>query len=322
MSVVEHLTIYDFFNETPVEKETISQEEVEAAFNELLLLLKENGNPYSQDYFIKQEKFRKFIPSFRNRGWLVTTDKKDAVVPTMLNYHTVDEVVQTIHEYIQTLYIRIGNGETIHWYEDTWRKWNSLKPVRLAATREDHLIAAGEICFHVDKMERELAIFLGWEHYLKDEKSRGSKMESFVHKAYKKHFIPFFKENILKINNYEEMEKFVNRYYLMGRWDWWSDKHFKLPPRPNIEKLSLSPLQIACLVEADETNVDEVIKKVLEHTGKSSTGKIDRNRVSTTTTYTWDDYEKSLTEEDVDYLVSDTMRILAMHKNFKENVLR
>jgi len=315
MSRCEYFTIYDFMDETPIEEKTLSKEEIEAAFIQLLLLLKSNGNPYMQESFIKQKKFQKYIPSFRKSGWLVSSGHKEEVAPTLLKFHTVEEVVQSIKEYIQSLYIRIENGETIHWYEDTWRTWNKFIPRRLAPTRDEHMKLLREIRFHVDMMEKELGIHLGWKHYKKDELSRGSKMNCFNHKAYKKHFIPFLKEQVLKIKSYDEMEKFVVQDFLMGRWDWWSDKHYKLPPRPVVERLSLSPLQIACLVEADETNVDEIIKKILLHTGKSFNGRIERTNITTTPTFTWEDFDKSLTADDLDYLLSDTLRVRSLSKS-------
>ncbi|MGN4128104.1 hypothetical protein ACMGD3_24320 [Lysinibacillus sphaericus] len=315
MSEIEHFTIYDFLKEeTPVEETTLTKEEIEAAFNELLLLLKSNGNPYTQESFIKLDKFQKYIPSFRRLGWLVSSGNKEVVMPSLLNFHTVDEVVRIIHEYVQSLYIRIDNGETIHWYEDTWWAWDQLKPKRLTPSYEADMKISREIQVHVNNMEKDLAIYLGWTHYKEVEKSRGSKSACFKHKAYKKHFLPYFKEQVLCINNYDEMEIFLKQDFLMGRWDWWSDKHFRLPPRPNVERLCLSALEIACLAEADETNVDEIIKTVLAYSCISSKLNCSRENVVTTPTFTWEDFDNSLTESDHDYLLSDTLRVMNMYK--------
>lgn len=304
---LEEISLFDF----SFEAVTYTDEEIQEAFALLVQRIKQKGNYYGLN--VKIDDIKKYIPAFEDRKWL--TGKQ--VRRDLLDYHTVEDVIENIENYIDELIQRIDAGEIINWYEDTWRTWNEFVPCSMAVDTKESQQLKSRIWKSTAVFSKKIALKLGLKHYAENPSSRGSVMNAFNSKGYKKHFIPYLESEVLKINDFDEMKEFFDCYFLAGRRDqlWSSDSSFKVAPYPEYTKLHLNELAIASLCETDESNFKEVLKMILKHTGISCAGRssIEQQTVRYSPTFTYRDYINSLTNEDLALIFDDIQRLSSLH---------
>lgn len=303
-------TLFDFEFEPQAQapQVVLSDEELEIAFEELREHIKSLGNRTNSathvETFISENNLHDYVPYFKEKKWLSSYGD---IAPLFRKYHTIQELYDLIDDYYYSLNQYIDAGNTINWHKDTWRAISDLLPKNLAPLFEDTKKIKEKLFVITDEWEKITAIKLGWKHYSTCDESRGSKMEKFWAKPYHKHFIPYIIKMVGEINDFDEMKSLFSKPILMGRWDWWNDK---FPPRPLVEKLTLTPLEIACLCEANETNAKEIVKTIFLNCGGGSRGSaIDRKDVDEIPTFTWEDYQESLSESDMLSLIDDVERL-------------
>ena len=288
-----------------------TDDEIQEAFALLIQRIKEKGNYYGLNG-IETEDIKKYFPEFEKKRWL----DGNQVRRDLIDYHTIEEVVEKIEDYVYELIERIDAEEIINWYEDTWRAWSKFVPCSMNVDNNKSQIMKKVISNKTRCYSKKIALKLGLKHYIENPSSRGTMMNVFNHKGYKKHFIPYLEKEIVKINDFDEMQKFFDCYFLAGRRDqlWSSGSSFKTPPYPEYTKLSLNELQIASLCETDESNYKEVLGMILKHIGCSSAGRSVKNlKLGHSPTFTYQDYIQSLTDEDMLLIFDDLQRLEKLH---------
>lgn len=312
---LEETSLFDF----AYEQVTYSEEEIQEAFALLVQRKKEKGNYYGLSN-LEIDDIEKFFPIFEERKWL----KGQQVRRDLLDYHTVDEVIEKIEDYVDKLLGCIDKGEVINWYEHTWKHWDSYIPLDMSENPTLSRQLKSQVYKLTEIYSKEIALKLGLKHYMENPKSRSSEMNAFSSKGYQKHFIPYLEQEIVNITDYEEMKKFFDCYFLVGRRDDFhkSYSNYKVIPYPLFERITLNELEIVTLCQADKSNVKTVLKTMLKHMGKSSCGNagLQYKTVRYTSTFTYQDYLNSLTSEDIVLILEDIQRIESLHPQHQSEV--
>lgn len=301
-------TLFDF----EINKVPISEEEITEAFQLLVQRVKAKGNYYGfNGVFLNDVK--KYFYVFEERGWI----KKGQIRSDLIDYHTVEEIMEQCEEHIERLLQQ--PHDTINFSEDTWRTFSKFMPCRFHKDEQVSQSIRRKLYKMQKPLLKRVAITLGLKHYLDCEKSRGSVMNAFSHKAYEKYLIPYLTSQIININDFDKMKDLFDNYFLVGRRDMFMDRSsVKVTPYAQYERVNLNDLQIAALCEANEKNAHEVLKLVLKHAGKSTASrdtllKNDNYSVVYTTNYTHTDYINSLTADDCTLIFDDVMRLKRLH---------
>lgn len=302
-AIHEEFTLFDF-DFQPV---TFAEVEIQEGFALLVQRIKEKGNYYTLNGVYTKD-IEKFFPVFQERGW---TDKKNNVRRDLIDYHSAEEVINNIEEYVDELMNRIDNGEVINWHNDTWRFWDKFIPCDLDKERNLSQKKRELIYFQTRRFKKQIALKLGLKHFLENPESRGSEMHAFESKGYKKYLIPYLENEVAAIKEFDEMQEFFAGYFFAGRRDEiWNLKNHKIAPYPVFVQICLNELHIAALCETDESNVKEVLKLVLKHVGQCSSS-IENVKAKYSPNFTYSDYLDSLSDEDILLIFKDIERLNA-----------
>jgi hypothetical protein len=304
---------YSLFDFEPV---TYTEEEIQEAFALLVQRVKEKGNYFSLSG-VEISDIKKYFQEFNDRNWLSNL----GVRRDLIHYHTVDEIVETIEDYVVHLLDRIDDGEVVNWNEVTWRTWNKYVPCVMDIDNEKSQKMKMDIWKQTQVFSKKIALKLGLKHYMENPISRGTKTYNFNSKGFKKHLIPYLEQKVAKINDFDEMKEFFNCYFLAGRRDQILNipkgSSYKTTPHPFYVQITVTDLDIVALCETDKSNVKAVLSLVLQHVGSSYAGyksiKHKHKRVQCTPTFTYQDYIQSLSSEDTLLIYEDIQRLNRLH---------
>lgn len=295
-------SLFDF----DFEEQVISDTEVEEVWELFRLEMKNGGNYYNEKFIVEKCGLQKYVDAFVKKDYMKYSNDKNRTYSadrSKLIYHTVDEILEEF-EGLAEEFIKNPSSD----YKGS-ASWLLKLPCDMAPTIKESQKLKGQIYDAIRPISKRIAIELGVDYYLSNPGAKGTKMDVFSDKAYKKVFLPYFIELATSITDYDELYDLLkNHSFVVGRDDWFS---YVTTPRLRIEKPTFSDLDIAVLCQTSDV---KVIKDVLAHCGKSMGGTITNNpKLIYPPTYTYQDYISSLTIEDCANIIEDVNRLRRLY---------
>lgn len=284
----------------------ISDAEVEEMWNLFRVEMKKTGNYYNEGKIIEKLGLQKYQESFVKKGYMTLKNDRFYADRTKLFYHTIDEILEEFEEKVERF---LENPPSD--YKGS-ASWLLDLPCDMAPTIEESQSLKRQIYEAIKPFSKRIAMELGVEYFISNPGGRGTQMNCYKDKAYKKHFLPFFYELVISISDYDEMYKMIHNYsFVVGRRDWFTPIG---APVLEVEKPTLTDLDIAVLCQ---TTDKKVIDLVLEYCGKCMGGNPKINEDSSgllfPPTFTYRDYINSLSIDDAAKIIEDTERLALLH---------
>jgi hypothetical protein len=292
---INMVSLFDF----DVEVLSYSEEEIAEKWEMFTQSMKKRGNYHNEGSVMKELGIQSFQESFVEHGYMTYKGDRYHADRTKLVYHTVDEVLEEFDEIVEALLANPYSNNTFK----GGAGWLLPMPCNLSHSIEIHRQMQQKIYEAIKPYKKRVAMTLGLDYYLANPNARGTKMNIFTEKAYKRQFIPFFIELVKPITDYDEMNDLLrNHIFCFGRRDWF----FGNVAYQNLGAPTFTDLQIAVLCQTEDT---VIILEILSHCGGSYGHGDTSKKILYPPTFTHQDYLDSLTDEDIGNIFDDMERL-------------
>src|SRR5699024_81529 len=281
--------------------EDVTEESIQEKFKEVQRISKEKLNCYFIGLHEISNMLR-YVDEFEKRGWIERKGSNGFLIPDKyVDFHTPDEVIDNFKECIN----QVMQKENLAWYEDVLPVINfASSPIRLKNEEEKK-----EINKRKKEVIKKTALKMGLQHFINVPKARGHKMYNFNSKWERENLLPLIAKYVIPIQDYDDMEQFFRtQYFFTGRMDW---KTNMSAPYPDFNRFSPSFLEIASLCEATEQST---VQLILDYSGNVTGGKPEEpSYILYPENWSWERYENSLTDEDIQKIEDDKERLKRLH---------